>query len=107
MKTLVFTAPLDKNFSQVTTLSGQDFVLTFQWNSREGAWYLDVADQDEVPIVTSRKITVEFPIVTRCKDPRRPLGILMAIDRSGKQQDPGFDDLGQRVQLIYIEPGDI
>lgn len=95
------------HFSQITTLSGQDFVLTFQWNSREAAWYLDIADQDELPIVTSRKVTVGFPLITRCVDVRQPKGMLMAVDTTGKEQDPGFDDFGTRVQLVYFEPEDL
>lgn len=97
----------DAHYSQVTTLSGSDFILTFDWNFREAAWYLDVADQDGLQIATARKITVDFPLIMRCVDVRRPKGVLLAIDTSGAGLDPGRDDLGQRVHLIYIEPGDL
>lgn len=100
----VSTEPL---FSQVTTLSGQDFILTFAWNPREGAWYLDIADQDGVAIVLSRKVVVDFPLVTRCTDPRRPAGVLMAIDTTNMGRDPQLDDFGTRVHLIYSEPADL
>lgn len=95
------------NFTQVTTLSGRDYVFTFHWNAREAAWYFDLADQDEVLIVSSRKVTVGFPLITRCVDPRRPEGMLMAIDSAGKNQDPSLDDFGTRVQLIYFETSDL
>jgi hypothetical protein len=95
------------NFTQITTLSGRDYVFTFHWNAREAAWYFDLADQDEVPIATSRKVTVGFPLITRCVDDRRPEGMLMAIDSSGQNGDPGLDDFGSRVKLVYFEPEDL
>lgn len=95
------------NFTQVTTLSGRDYVLTFHWNAREAAWYMDVADQDEVGITLSRKVTVGFPLITRCVDERRPPGMLMAVDTTGGSADPGLDDFGTRVQLLYFEPEEL
>lgn len=96
----------DVHFSQVTALSGRDFIFTFAWNAREGAWYFDLADQDGVLIATSRKIVVDWPLITRCADARRPVGTLWALDTTGAGIDPGRDDFGTRVQLIYVEPGD-
>ncbi len=95
------------NTSQSTVLSGQAFVFTFHWNHRESAWYFDLADQDEVPIATARKIVVGFPLLPRCVDDRQPPGMLMAVDTAGKNQDPLLEDLGTRVQLIYFEPEDL
>lgn len=96
-----------QNFTQITTLSGIDYVFTFHWNSREAAWYFDLADQDEVLIVSSRKVTVGFPLITRCVDPRQPPGLLMAVDITGGTQDPGLDDFGTRVRITYAEPEEL
>jgi hypothetical protein len=96
----------DPIFTQVTTLSGQDFVFTFEWNTRESAWYFDLADQDGNPITVSRKVVVNAPLITRCVDPRRPKGLLWANDTSGSDTDPQQFDFGTRVHLIYIEPGE-
>lgn len=105
----MITIPLstDQLFSQVTTLSGTDYIFTFAWNEREDAWYMDLADQDGVAIQLSRKVTVDFPLITRCKDPRRPLGMLIAVDSSGAGLDPTLEDFGQRVQLVYFEPEEV
>jgi len=96
-----------QNFSQVTTLSRRNYVFTFHWNAREAAWYMDLADEDENPISLARRITIGFPLITRCTDPRKPPGTLMAIDATGGDLDPAFDDLGSRVQIVYIEPEDL
>lgn len=96
----------DQLFTQTTTLSGSDFIFTFSWNAREGAWYFDLADQDGVPILLSIKITVNWPFGARCLDPRMPPGILAAVDLTEQDLDPELEDLGNRVRLMYIEPGD-
>ncbi len=93
----------DSVFSQVTSLGGQDFIMTFEWNARESAWYLDVADQDDVPIFTAVKVVVNWPLASRCVDPRRPRGVLIAIDSTGAGLDPLQDDLGKRVELFFID----
>ncbi len=93
----------DSVFSQVTSLGGQDFIMTFEWNARESAWYLDVADQDDIPIFTAVKVVVNWPLAARCVDPRRPRGVLIAIDSTGAGLDPLQDDLGKRVELFFID----
>jgi hypothetical protein len=104
---IIVPAPTAQNSTQITNLSGRDYIFTFHWNAREGAWYFDLADQDEVLITTSRKVTVGFPLITRCVDERRPEGMLMAVDSAGTNKDPGLDDFGTRVQLMYLEPEEI
>lgn len=99
-----FTDPFS---SQLTTLSGRDYLLTFAWNLRESAWYLDIADQDGVVLAASLKLTVDYPLLKRATDPRLPAGTLMPLDTSGAGIDPGLDDLGTRVLLSYLEPGDL
>lgn len=105
MKTIPVS--MDLLSSQVTTLSGQDYILTFAWNPREEAWYMDVADQDGNVLACSRKVVVDFPLIYRPTDPRLPKGVFYAIDTTDMGQDPGRDDFGTRVHLIYVEPGDL
>lgn len=96
------------NFSQRTILDGREFLLTFRWNQREAKWYLSIADANEVPIIQGVKIVLNFPLLTkRIVDERRPPGDIMAVDSSGDERDPGFNDLGERVRLLYIEGADI
>ena len=96
----------DPLFVQTTALSGRDYVFNFAWNARESAWYFDMADQDGDPILLSIKVTVGFPLGARCLDTRMPPGVLMAVDLTGQDLDPELEDLGTRVRLMYIEPGD-
>ena len=98
------TLPL---YQQVTTLDGQDYVLTFSYNARDFSWYLDIADQDAVMIVAGIRIIVDFDMLRRCVDARRPPGILIANDLSGAGLDPGPSDFGTRVELLYFEAAEV
>lgn len=90
------------HYTQVTTLDGRDYVLTFEYNFRDLSWYLDVADQDEVVIAAGLRLVVDWDLLQRCVDERRPPGILWCNDLSGAGLDPGPDDLGTRVELLYF-----
>ncbi len=93
-------------YTERVTLDGQEFLFRFDWNGREGRWYLDVGDIDEAWIVTGIKIVANMPLLRRCVDPRRPKGILMAIDLSTqKGEPPDLTDLGRRVKLFYFAGG--
>lgn len=81
------------------TLDGGDFYLRLRWNTRSG-WFFDLADQDNVPIVSNRRLVLNWPLLATVTDNRRPPGFLMAWDPSNGS-GIGYDDLGERVSLIY------
>jgi len=89
-------------FTQVTTLDGQDYILTFSFNQRDVSWYVDIADQDEAVIASALRLVVGWDLLKRCVDARRPPGVLFANDLSGAGLDPGPDDLGTRVEVLYF-----
>lgn len=95
------------NYSQITALDGIAYVLLFQWNPRDSHWYLSTSDQDETPIQMGVRVVVGSSILRRCVDARRPPGILVAIDQSGRGLDPGFSDFGTRVELIYVTGAEV
>jgi hypothetical protein len=86
---------------QRVTLGEQDFTLTLEWIQRESFWYLSLADANEVPILTGRKVVANFPLLARVTDARAPAGELIAVDVSGANADPGRTDLGTRVLLTF------
>src|SRR5207237_530854 len=95
-------------WTQRTALGGRDYLLTFHWSQRGGAWLLTVADQDGVDIVTGQPVVVDWPLLgRRVVDARRPPGELVAVDTTGAARAPGFADLGDRVQLVYFEPAEL
>jgi hypothetical protein len=90
-------------YTQRTVLDGITYILSFEWNEREERWYLSLADSAGVTIVSGIKVVANYPLNYLLTDPRAPGGILYALDISGTGQDPGLNDLGRRVTLMYID----
>jgi hypothetical protein len=95
------TSTTEARYKQLVSIDGVDYTLQFDWNQREGKWYLRVLINDEI-LVSGVKIVVNYSLLDKFKDTRMPSGILMALDSIGEDDDPGLTDLGNRVKLTYI-----
>lgn len=98
---IIVTPSLGEQEFQVP-LEGRVYTLNVRWAGRESRWYLDVFDDDHVPIYTGIAVVLNFPLGFRCASTAWWPGALFATDTSGSNTEPGFDDLGARVQLIYF-----
>jgi len=84
-------------------LDGVTYRLGFRWNARASAWFMSLATEDETPIASGIKVVADWPLLRGVRGGLRPPGELLAVDTSGQQTDPGRDDLGRRVELVYVE----
>lgn len=97
-----------------TTINGYPVIFEFTWNARDnalglttGAWYFDLMEQDETPIVNGVKIVLGTPLGRRSTHQLFRNGVLFAFDTSRQQKDAGFDDLGARVVLRYYTGAEV
>lgn len=95
------------NWTQRCAIDGRDFVLSFRWNPRAATWALDVADTDGSMIIAGRALTANAPVFLSCRDARRPSGELVVLDEQQVGDDPSFDDLGTRFQLVYFTAAEL
>jgi hypothetical protein len=79
----------------------------FHWNDRMGKWVFDISDSTASAIVQSLPIYVNQLPLDRFRDERLPPGTLLFIDTAGTNLDPGRDDFGSRVLMIYIESTEV
>ncbi len=100
-------APSIANYRVGTVLGGVSYLLDVRWNGRAEAWYLDVLTEDEEPIRRGIKLVLGSALGRRCVDTRFPPGILVAADTSGAGIDAGFDDMGERVVVLYFAPEEL
>lgn len=85
------------------TLDGTAYVLELNWNGREGAWYLSIADTDGNALLSSRKLSTNWPVLFRFRHlTGLPPGEIMACDASGSIEYAGYSDLGESVSLVYF-----
>ena len=92
-------------WSEVTvSLDGSVYLLAFRWNTREGAWFMDISDANGDLLKPGIKLVCDWPLTSlRDTDPGLPPGMLSVFDQGGAQVDPTLDDLGTRVLLLYEE----
>jgi hypothetical protein len=100
------TSPDDAHYTQRTTLDGQPYVLTFRYNQREAAYYLEVALDDGTVLAAGVKVVCNIPLLERLADLRAPRHTLIAIAGGTDTSPPGIGELGEgrRVQLFYGDP---
>ena len=96
-----FTSPF---FSEVTTLEGTTFLLSFAYAQREACWYVSLADANGVDIYNGIKLTVGQLLLKKCVDPRRPPGELIVMSSTNDLSPPGLNDLiaSGRCTLFYV-----
>lgn len=94
-----------QRYSFPILLDGQKFSFDFMWNDRAGFWAFILSDATGEPILR-RKVVVGLPLFSRFGDPRLPPGELVALDTTGRDLDPGLQELGARVLLTYLEAAD-
>jgi len=88
-------------------LDESTFNFSFEWNDRDSSWYMSISDADELPLLMGRRVCVGAPLLDRFNKAGLPAGLLYAIDTTGKNIEPDFADLGDRVKLMYLEAADL
>lgn len=98
--------PLDSltpDYEFNTVLAGSEFILRVRWNERDAAWFMDISTPQERTIATGLKLVIGALIGFRIVDDEKPDGVFQVADLSGNDQDAGFDDMGSRVRLYFID----
>lgn len=94
-------------FSLQASLEDVTYTLRLRWNTRTEAWFVDILDaQGETQYLTGVRLVVNFPLAAY-NTGRQPPGSFVAVDTSGTQTDPGVDDLGDRVRLLYFTAAEL
>jgi len=89
-------------FEVEAPLSGQSYLLKFNWSVRSLAWYLDVSDVVKwVKVVNSVDLLAPYHYLEAI-----PPGKLGVRRNTGRDSKPGFFNfgIGKEMTLIYEEP---
>ncbi len=92
------------------TLDGVSFGLELNWNGRVGAWYLSIYDAAGLPLLLSRKVVTNMPLLSRFRFlAGLPAGDIVAVDPSESIAYAGYEELGEKrgVTLMYVEASDL
>lgn len=106
MITLPLTTDPFRTFT--TTLGEVRYHITQRWNERAERWTLDFVDADTDEILASAIPVVLGSDLLRSFCPK--IGRLLAIDmaaEAGAGTEAGVDDLGSRIQVIWLARGEV
>jgi len=84
-------------------LEGKLYTFTFRYNERMDRWLMDIADENENPLLSGIVILTDYNLIERFKDDALPPGEFFALDESGEQKYAGREDLGNDIKLFYVE----
>jgi hypothetical protein len=91
-------------YRQRTRLEGEDWLLDFVFNSREGIWFLSILDLEGTTVLRGQPIMCGLPLLQRCVG--GPPGVMWAVSADGTQEPAGLTELGGRVRLWYADSED-
>ena len=83
-------------------LGGTPYVFDVRWNSRAAQWYFDMSEEDGTAIVRGAAIALGAISGRTSSHPFMFTGVILARDTTQQNVDPTLDDLGTRVQVIYM-----
>lgn len=99
--------PTTPNYRVGTALNGTNVVLDIRWNGRDEAWYMDISTEDGTVIRYGIKVVLGAVLGGRVTSASFPRGYMFAADLTGKGQDAGLDDMGDRVQVMFFSPEEV
>jgi hypothetical protein len=103
----IFEIPLPQTngaeFSFNTVLFGVSYTFRFFFNIRDQSWSIDMLAPDGSPIMQGQRAITGYDLMAIVTDNRKPPGYLLLIDTAtgGAGTEPGINDLGRRVQMVY------
>jgi hypothetical protein len=105
----IFSASTPR-WTEKLILDAVRYTLGINWNAREAAWYVDLADGLGNPICMGIKIVPEVLLWNQYKGfGGFPPGDLFLLDtlQNLVTTSLGYADLGARYLLLYLESGDL
>ena len=96
---------VDPHSSFSVELDGSSYVIEFDWNARDGAWYASAFadDAEQTPIVEGWRVCAPGRLFGRAIGDARPPGDIIFAPLDGAHVDPGRNDLGVRVIALYYD----
>lgn len=96
------------SYTEEIALDTLPFVLRFDWNSRESAWFLTFSDLEEVLLVAGIKLIIFGELISKIPDRGLPPGELWVLDPTENLNPPGRGDFTNgRLTLVYYTEAEI
>lgn len=98
----------DYYFEYSIPLEDDNFILTFLWQERSSAWYLDIRKDDLTPVVLGIKLVPYYPILADYQLKDFGLNGYFALEDSGQYISDSLNTTAEALyknyNLFYIYP---
>lgn len=92
-----------KAYSFQVDLEGTTYGLNFRFNTRTQNWEMDIRDSLGNDLLTGIVLLTNVLLTRQYVREDLPPGQFLCVDESGQDKDPGSEDLGNDVKLLYEE----
>lgn len=90
-------------YGYVTQLDGTSYRVRLHWNRRTAGWYISLSAADGTALAKGVRVVCNYDLFGELYDSRLPPGVIFALSLDPNDTSPpGFDDLGNRVRLLYM-----
>lgn len=76
-------------------------VMQIDWNDEDSRWQISISDANENPLVMGLAMNINEELIQRFSITGLPLGQLVFLNTTGKDDEAGIDDLGNKCRLFY------
>lgn len=102
---MILEIPVNSEFSSYefqTTLELTVYSFRFKWNARMERWSMSIYNDVGEPLVEGIPVFAGPLVMEQYVYDGLPPGIIVFVDSTGENIDPGRNDLGDRVRMFYI-----
>lgn len=96
-----------KSYELTLTLNSVVFILRFYFNTRLNSWVMQLKDSTGTVILGGVPVQTNVSIIAQYIYDNFPLGEVVPIDETGEERNPGEEDLGNDIKMIYVEPDEV
>lgn len=90
------------SFFEEVTLADVPYILYFNWNSRDEAWYMDILDREENDLIVGIKLTNQSELISRYVDENLPKGKLYVVDNRQKFESVTYESfMNGQCSLVF------
>jgi len=88
-------------------LGDDTFRVVLRYAERTDRWYLYLYDAADEPLLLGKRLSIDTPLLETYQIPGLPPGDIAIWDTSDSGVECGYEDLGRRCHLVYLEPADL
>lgn len=89
------------------SFNGRIWRLRFRWNTRDQSWSMDVLDAERTPVLLGVKVVSDWLLLRRYAQDELLEVDIVSVDTSGQAEEPGRDDLGARVMVLFTTKDEV